>query len=105
MPEKLIYEREVKPLTEFDVNSAISYSGSRAIIGKVAEWRDRKTVSLTIRITPGKAVWYVRRRELTLRLGLLASSWGFDRRMPQGKLDLETARYIANQIHLAAGRK
>lgn len=102
---KPIYEREVKSLTEADVDSALSYSQSGAIVGKVAEWRDRKTVGLTVRITPGKAVWYVRRRELTLRLGLLASSWAFDRRFAQGKLDLETARYIANQIHLAAGRK
>lgn len=105
MSEKLTYEREVKSLTESDVDSAISYSRSRAIVGKVAEWRDRKTVGLTVRITSGKAVWYVRRREVTLRLGLLSSSWGFDRRMAGSKLDLETARYIANQIHLAAGRK
>jgi integrase len=105
VPEKSNYEREVKSLTDFDVQSAISYSTSGAIVGKVAEWRDRKTVGLTIRITPGKAVWYVRRRELTLRLGLLASSWGLDQRTAGGELDLDTARYIANQIHLAAGRK
>lgn len=102
--EKVSYEREVKSLTEYDTDSAISYSKSRAIIGKTAEWRDRKTVGLTIRITPGKAVWYVRRRELTLRLGLVLWS-GPARRSVPGKLDLEQARYVANQIHLAAKRK
>ncbi|MGY3532324.1 hypothetical protein [Bradyrhizobium sp. USDA 4452] len=105
MPEKSYYEREVKSLTDSDVQSALSYSTSKAVVGKVAEWRDRKTVGLTVRITPGKAVWYVRRRELTLRLGLVASNWGFDQETADGKLDLDTARYIANQIRLAAGRK
>lgn len=37
------YEREVKSLTDNDVDSAISYSQSGAIAGKIAEWRDRKT--------------------------------------------------------------
>jgi integrase len=104
MPEKVTYEREVKSLTETDIDSAISYSQSGAIIGKVAEWRDRKTVGLTIRITPGKALWFVRRREVTLRLGTLLSQWRLPNFVP-GELDLERARYIANQIHLAAGRK
>ncbi|MVT64826.1 hypothetical protein GPL21_06845 [Bradyrhizobium pachyrhizi] len=101
----VMYEREVKSLIESDIDSAISYSKSHAILGKVAEWRDHKTTGLTIRITPGKAVWYVRRRELTLRLGLLSSSGGPYQKPAQGTLDLETARYIAKQIHLAAGRK
>jgi integrase len=103
MPEKVTYEREVKSLTANDIDTAISYSQSRAVIGKIAEWRDRKTVGLTIRITPGKAVWYVRRRERTLRLGSLVSSWCVE--SGPGQLDLETARYVANQIHLAAKRK
>jgi integrase len=100
---KVVYEREVKALTDHDIDSAISYSESDAIIGKVVEWRDRKTVGLTIRITSGKAVWYVRRRELTLRLGFLSSSWTPTPRTDG--LDLDKARYIAGQIHLAAGRK
>lgn len=60
MSEKVIYEREVKSLTTNDIDAAISYSQSRAIIGKVAEWRDRKTVGLTIRIglkAEGMALW------------------------------------------------
>lgn len=103
MPEKATYEREVKSLTANDIDAAISYSQSRAIVGKIAEWRDRKTVGLTIRITPGKAIWYVRRREITLRLGLLVSKWPAE--SGPGQLDLEKARYVANQIHLAAKRK
>jgi hypothetical protein len=104
MAEKVIYEREVKSLTEADVQSAISYSRSRAIVGKVAEWRDRKTVGLTVRITPGKATWYVRRREITLRLGPVEETWG-DEWMDRGKLGLDLARFVANQVHLASGRR
>jgi hypothetical protein len=87
------YEREVKSLTVNDIQSAISYSNSSAIIGKVAEWRDKKTTGLTLRITPDKAVWYVRRREITLRLGLATD------------IDLDQARYFAEQTNLAAKRK
>ncbi|MBR0777215.1 hypothetical protein JQ625_20435 [Bradyrhizobium diazoefficiens] len=97
------YEREVKSLTDNDVDSAISYSQSRAIAGKIAEWRDRKTVGLTIRITPGKAVWYVRRREVTLRLAFLLPGNQFAP-VPE-KLNLEQARYVAEQIRLAGKRK
>src|ERR1700730_8381538 len=93
MSEKPIYEREVKSLTANDVQSAISYSDSGAIVGKVAEWRDRKTTGLTLRITPGKAVWYLRRREITSRLGSAAD------------IDLDQARYFAEQTNLAAKRK
>ena len=55
MPEKVVYEREVKALNENEIDSAISYSESSAIKGKVAEWRDSKSVGLTIRVTPGKS--------------------------------------------------
>jgi hypothetical protein len=48
---------------------------------------------LTLRIIPGKAVWYVRRRETTLRLGEA-------QRIPLGD-----ARYFAEQIRLAARRR
>jgi hypothetical protein len=68
MPEKPIYEREVKRLTDNDIQSAISYSESKWITGKISEWRDSKTVGLTLRITPGKVVWYIRRRDITVRL-------------------------------------
>ena len=72
---------------------AITYSESKQIEGKVAEWRDTKTVGLTLRITPGKVVWYIRRREITLQVGLAS------------EIDLDAARYFAEQTHLAAGRK
>jgi integrase len=90
---KSIYERKSVRFGEWDVQSAISYSRSGHIKGKVAEWRDSNTVGLTLRITPGKAVWYVRRREITLRLGLAS------------EIDLDEARYFAEQTHLAAKRK
>ncbi|MGY4432909.1 integrase [Bradyrhizobium sp. F1.13.1] len=93
MSKSPVYEREVKSLNENDVQSAISYSASGAIAGKVAEWRDKKTTGLTLRITPGKAVWYVRRREITLRLGSAS------------EINLDQARYFAGQTNLAAKRK
>ena len=93
MSEKPIYKREVKALTANDFQSAISYSDSGAIVGKLAEWRDKKTTGLTLRITSGKAVWYVRRREITLRLGSATD------------IHLDQARYFAEQTNLAAKRK
>ncbi len=64
-----------------------------AAAGKIAEWKDTKTVGLTLRITPGKAVWYIRRRETTLRIGLATA------------IEVELARFVAEQTRLAAGRK
>jgi hypothetical protein len=93
MSARPAYERESRALIVNDVQSAISYSESKWIVGKVAEWRDSKTVGLTLRITPGKAVWYVRRREMTLRLGLASD------------IELDTARYVAEQTRLVAKRK
>jgi integrase len=93
MSGRAVYEREVKSLIDNDLQSAISYSQSNKIAGKIAEWRDKKTTGLTLRITPGKAVWYIRRREITLRLG------------PVSEIDLDRARYFAEQTRLAANRK
>jgi integrase len=87
------YEREEVRFTEQRVQSAISYSQSKQITGKLAEWRDAKTVGLTLRITPRNAVWYVRRRDLSLRIGAAT------------EIKLETARYIADQTRHAAKRK
>jgi integrase len=103
MSDKPAYERESRALIDNDVQSAISYSKSRCIAGKVAEWRDSQTVGLTLRITPGKAVWYIRRREITLRLGLASDGWGAS--IARGGIDLDTARYVAEQTRLAAKRK
>jgi integrase len=91
---KTIYERKaLRFRDDWDIQSAINYSKSGQIAGKVAEWRDTKTVGLTLRITVGKVVWYIRRREVTLRLGLAS------------EIGLDAARYFAEQTHLAAGRK
>jgi len=87
------YEREEVNFTEQRVQSAISYSQSKHIIGKLAEWRDAKTVGLTLRITPRNAVWYVRRRDRSLRIGAA------------GEIKLDTARFIADQTRHAAKRK
>jgi hypothetical protein len=104
MPDKPAYERESRALIDNDVQSAISYSKSKWIAGKVAEWRDSQTVGLTLRITPGKAVWYIRRREITLRLGLASDGWA-GASIARGGINLDTARYVAEQTRLAAKRK
>ena len=84
--EKIIYERKAVRFKDArDVQPAITYSNSGQIKGKIAEWRDTKTVGLTLRITPGKVVWYIRRREITLRIGLA------------NEIDLDTARYVTEQ--------
>jgi hypothetical protein len=46
------YERKSLRFSPNDVDKAISYSKSRAIVGRMAEWRDEKTIGLTLRITP-----------------------------------------------------
>jgi integrase len=91
--EKPRYERQVVLLRQPDVERAVRYSNSHHICGRIAEWRDEKTVGLTLRITPGQAVWYIRRRNLTLRIGSTQ------------QIGLEKARYIAEQTHLASKRK
>jgi hypothetical protein len=93
LAEKTTYERKSLRFLDRDVQSAVSYSESKNIAGKAAEWRDTETVGLTLRITPKKVVWYVRRREMTLRLG------------PTSEMDLDAARYFGEQTHLAAKRK
>jgi len=70
----------------------VEYAASENGVKGVMEIGDAKTVGLTLRIIPGKAVWYVRRREVTIRLG------------EAQYVPLEDARYYAEQIRLAAGR-
>jgi integrase len=93
MDAKQKYERKSFRFSPNDIEKAISFSKSRAIIGRMAEWRDEKTIGLTLRITPLQAVWYLRRRDITLRLGFAS------------ELGLDKARYIADQARLAAGRE
>lgn len=100
MTKKVIYEREIKHeremrgfLGDWDLQNAYSYSESHWIKGKVAEWRIAGTPGLTLRITPGRVTWYIRRRDISLRLGLAKEING------------ETAKYFAEQVQLAAERK
>ena len=92
MLAKPTYERMSFRLPDGVVAAALARSEESDITGKVVEWRDEKTVGLTLRITRRKVVWYVRRREVTLRLGTAAD------------IPLEDARYYADRIRLAAGR-
>lgn len=94
MTKTVIYERETKDLHhDWDLQQAYSYSASRWIEGRIAEWRIAGTPGLTLRITPGKVVWYIRRRDVSLRIGLAKD------------VNVATAKYYALQINLAAGRK
>jgi hypothetical protein len=63
------YRRESRRLTQMDVDGYVEYAASENGVKGVMEIGDAKTVGLTLRIIPGKAVWYVRRREVTIRLG------------------------------------
>lgn len=92
MAVKSVYDRRSLRLTDMLVANAISLS-QEIPVGTMLEWLDERTVGLTLRITPGNAVWYVRRRETTLRLGYASD------------IALEEARYIAEQIRLGARRK
>lgn len=62
--------------------------------GKVVEWRDHSGSGLTIRITATTAVWLIRHRNMTIRIG------------PVLEFDLAAARYIVDQARVAqqAGR-
>jgi len=100
MTKKVIYERETKYEREmkgfrgeWDLQDAHSYSESHWIKGKVAEWRIAGTPRLTLRITRGRVTWYIRRRDISLRLGLAKEING------------ETAKYFAEQVQLAAEGK
>ena len=82
------YRRESRRLTQTDVDSYVEYAASENGVKGVMEIGDVKTVGLTLRIIPGKAVWYVRRREVTIRLA------------EAQYVPLEDARYYAEQIRL-----
>lgn len=86
------YSREKRRLTQLDVDRMVAYAASEYCKKEVVEIGDAKTVGLTLRVIPGKAVWYVRRREVTLRL------------LEAQYVPLDDARYYAEQIKLAAGR-
>lgn len=79
-------------LTEGNLYDAVAMSEDERLARTVVELGDNKSKGLTIRITPHKPIWYVRRKEKTLRLKDVR------------ELSLEDARYIAEQIALAAKR-
>ncbi|MGT2502666.1 hypothetical protein ACVOMS_21190 [Bradyrhizobium guangxiense] len=87
------YQRESFRFNDGVVDAARSASKDKTLGTTVVEWRDVGTVGLTIRITKNKAVWYIRRRDITLRLCEV-------RQLPYDK-----ARYVARQIQIAAEMK
>lgn len=93
MAAKPKYKRKAFRFNDRVVEQAMFLSNEETLGTTVVEWRDVGTVGLTIRITQGKAVWYLRRREITIRL------------CDAGHLSLHQARYIAKQVQLAAQLK
>lgn len=79
-------------LTEDHLYDAVAMSEDERLARTVVELGDDKAKGLTIRITPHKPIWYIRRKEKTLRLRDVR------------ELSLEDARYVAEQIGLAAKR-
>lgn len=94
MAKKLIYETETREIRhDWELGYAYLYSRGPDIAGKVVEWRIAGTPGLVLRITPGKVVWYIRRREVSLRIGLA------------NEVSVASAKYYALQIAGAAQRK
>ncbi len=92
--KKVIYEkRSWNVKHDHQLAEATLYCLGEQISGKVAEWRIAGVPGLLLRITPGRVVWYIRRRDVSLRIGDL------------GEVNLETAKYYALQVDTAAGRK
>ncbi|MGX1167004.1 integrase [Bradyrhizobium sp. USDA 372] len=90
MPSPAKYKRKAFRFNDSIVEQATLLSQDDKLAKTVVEWRDIGTVGLTIRITRNKPVWYLRRREMTIRL------------CDVGHLPLDQARYIAKQVQLAA---
>jgi integrase len=88
---KALYERHVLQLSPAKV--VVVSNTARGVKDRVIEYRDTKSAGLTLRITPGKAVWYIRRRDITIRLGSSI------------EIELWKARYIADHVRLAARNK
>jgi integrase len=84
------YERRVLQISPAQVAVLHGGHGKK---GLIREYRDTKSVGLTLRILERQAVWYLRRRDMTLRLGLSTD------------FELWKARYIADHTRLAAQRK
>ncbi|QQN67366.1 hypothetical protein JIR23_21390 [Bradyrhizobium diazoefficiens] len=79
-------------LTEEHLADAVAMSEDERLAHTVMELGDQKAKGLTIRITPHKPIWYIRRKEKTLRLRDVR------------ELSLKDARYVAEQIALGAKR-
>jgi hypothetical protein len=93
MPATAKYKRKAFRFNDGTVGLAVSLSHDEGIGRTVVEWRDVGTVGLTIRITRDKAMWYLRRQDITIRL------------CDASQLPLDQARYIAKQVQLAASMK
>ncbi|UPJ49255.1 hypothetical protein IVB30_40965 [Bradyrhizobium sp. 200] len=86
------YHRKSLRLTDHLVARAVELSQDDGLGSNVVEWRDVGTVGLTLRITRNKPIWYLRRRETTIRMCDVRD------------IRLDEARYIAKHVQLAASR-
>jgi hypothetical protein len=86
------FVRKSLRLTDDHLYDAVAMSEDERLARTIVELGDDTAKGLTIRITPHKPIWYIRRKEKTLRLRDVR------------ELSLEDARYVAEQIALAAKR-
>jgi integrase len=87
---KPTYERRVLQLNPKQI---VVLTGGHGRKDLIREYSDTKSIGLTLRVTERQAVWYLRRRDMTLRLGL------------SFEIELWKARYIADHTRLAAQKK
>jgi hypothetical protein len=87
------YQRKTVDLTGDHLDKARGLIESGRSRGGVIEWADKRSASLTLRITSTAATWHLRRRDLTIRVGSIE------------EFGVDTARYIADHAAVAADRK
>ena len=62
------YEVKTFKLTEEDLARAKQLVADEAVSGRVIEWRDKACKGLVLRITPTTTQWYIRFRDMSVKL-------------------------------------
>lgn len=86
------YTRDRMRLTSEHVKRAQAMISAGKVGDAVIEWRDERCMGLVLRITPRAGIWYLRRRDRTIRLGSI------------DVLTVEDARFQADEARLALKR-
>ncbi len=86
------YIRDHLRLTSEHVRRAQTMISAGKVGDSVIEWRDERCMGLVLRITPKAGIWYLRRRDRTIRLGSIDT------------LSVDDARFQADEARLALKR-